>query len=147
MELVRLNRKRASGVPSMWRAYAMIPVWGADTHWKSGMASTLWPTIPDDVKLWWEAIRDNITSAASKYIGYEKRTCRQWFSAEADRLIGLKWEAVIIGDRQERNRYKREFKRIQQLLIGRHITATMRTRPNKPCVNTTWGTSTSYLRR
>jgi len=31
--------------------------------------------------------------------------------AEADRLIGLKREAVVRGDRQERNRCKREFKR------------------------------------
>jgi len=67
--------------------------------------------LPDDVELMWEAVRYNITSVASKVIGYKKFTRRQWLSAEADRLIGLKREVIIRGDHQERNRYKCEFKR------------------------------------
>jgi len=41
-----VNAILSSSVPSMWRAYAVIPAWGTYTSWKSRMASTPWPTYP-----------------------------------------------------------------------------------------------------
>jgi len=111
MELVRSrqkrNIKRSFNVESLGRDSSLGDRYAVEVQNGFDVLANL----PDDVELMWEAIRDNITSVASKVIGYKKRTRRQWLSAEADRLISLKREAVIRGDHQERNRYKREFKR------------------------------------
>ena len=53
--------------------------------------------------------RDNITEVARTVIGTRKRLNKPWLSAEADRLIELKRDAVNRGDNAKRNRLKKAF--------------------------------------
>ena len=65
--------------------------------------------LPDDVEHSWAVFRDNITEVARTVIGTRKRLNKPWLSAEADRLIELKRDAVNRGDNAERNRLKKAF--------------------------------------
>ena len=67
--------------------------------------------LPDDVKQASNLFRDNIVDTAVKMVGEKKRYRKGfWLSEDAYRLIEMKREAVVRGDKPERNMLKRSFK-------------------------------------
>jgi hypothetical protein len=68
--------------------------------------------LKDDAEDAWRCIRDNIKAAASEVIGYKHYMRKPWLSHKATDIIDQKREAAQRGDRVERNRLQKEFRKI-----------------------------------